>query len=268
MILGVLTIFVAGILLINYFANKNVGSSPTIEIGDETAGNTVTHVVAEGETLGSISEKYYGTSGNWVDLVRENNIEDANNIEAGQILIIPEISPKIASQVTSPTPIVTDVTSTAETSTPAPTSEPTTLSTSTPTPTVFTESGQGAVSTEAKTHFVEKGETLWSIAEKYYGSGYNWVDISESNKLANSNLIEEGKELFIPNVESKVSTTSLVEPDKAINGESYTVEKGDNLWNIAVRAYGDGYKWVEISRENNLQNPNLIFAGNTLSLPR
>lgn len=44
--------------------------------------------------------------------------------------------------------------------------------------------------------------------------------------------------------------------------------KGDHLWGIAVRAYGDGYKWVEIARENNLVNPNLIHPGNVLSLPR
>ena len=47
----------------------------------------------------------------------------------------------------------------------------------------------GASSTEQTatklpaTHTVESGETLWSIAEKYYKSGYNWVDIKAANKL-------------------------------------------------------------------------------------
>jgi nucleoid-associated protein YgaU len=34
---------------------------------------------------------------------------------------------------------------------------------------------------------VKEGDTLWSIAEKFYKSGYNWVDIVEANSLANPN---------------------------------------------------------------------------------
>jgi nucleoid-associated protein YgaU len=44
--------------------------------------------------------------------------------------------------------------------------------------------------------------------------------------------------------------------------------KGDSLWKIAVRAYGDGYKWVSIAKANKLVNPNLIHSGNVLTLPR
>lgn len=53
-----------------------------------------------------------------------------------------------------------------------------------------------------------------------------------------------------------------------IEGTSYTVIKGDTLWDIAVRAYGDGYKWTEIASANNLVNPNIIHAGNVFTLPR
>ncbi len=53
-----------------------------------------------------------------------------------------------------------------------------------------------------------------------------------------------------------------------ITGATYEVVKGDSLWKIAVRAYGDGYQWVKIARENKLVNPNLIHPGNLLALPR
>lgn len=130
------------------------------------------------------------------------------------------------------------------------------------------------VTRDGKTfHIVQPGENLWKIAERYYDSGYNWVDIAKENNLSSPGLVETGQELAIPDVEPKQPTikeavglvTSEVEP---ITGTTYTVVHGDNLWDIAVRAYGDGYKWVEIARENQLANPDLIHAGNIFILPR
>jgi nucleoid-associated protein YgaU len=118
-----------------------------------------------------------------------------------------------------------------------------------------------------KTYTVKKGQSLWMIAEEIYGSGYNWVDIAKENNIKNPNLIKEGQELKIPAVKAKIAKTTDEAKEK-ITGGTYTVVKGDNLWEIAVRAYGDGYKWVEIARENKLANPNLIHTGNVLRLPR
>ena len=136
-------------------------------------------------------------------------------------------------------------------------------------PTELLNQGNSTVLT-SKTHKVEKGENLWVIAQKYYGDGFKWVDIATENKLANASIIEEGQELTIPNVESEksITTDNQVVSTDSITSATYEVVKGDNLWNIAVRAYGDGYKWVEIARENKLVNPNLIHCGNVLVLPR
>jgi nucleoid-associated protein YgaU len=121
-----------------------------------------------------------------------------------------------------------------------------------------------------KTHIVVKGDNLWKIAEKYYGSGYNWVDIAKENKLADAGIIIEGQKLTIPNVEPKTATVKEVKivSSEPITGATYQVVKGDNLWTIAVRAYGDGYKWGEIAKANKLVNPGLIHSGNILVLPR
>jgi nucleoid-associated protein YgaU len=143
-----------------------------------------------------------------------------------------------------------------------------------------------------KTHAVTNGETLWSIAEDAYGSGYNWTDIYSKNNLKSENLAI-GQKLEIPEVTVKVATTAkpivtatpvaVAETTKpvattlatptttnstSITGNSYTVVKGDSLWSISVKAYGDGYKWVNIAKANKLANPNIIHAGNVLTLPR
>ncbi len=122
-----------------------------------------------------------------------------------------------------------------------------------------------------RTHQVRLGEHLWKIAEEYYGSGYNWVDIAKENRLSNANLLVVGQELVIPKAEvirPAVRLTETGTSEATITDNTYTVIRGDYLWDIALRAYGDGYRWVEIAQANNLVNPNIIHAGNVLSLPR
>lgn len=51
---------------------------------------------------------------------------------------------------------------------------------------------------------------------------------------------------------------------------TYTVEKGDSLWEIAKKRLGDGSKWSEIYNLNKDvlgSNPDLIFSGTELKLP-
>lgn len=142
-----------------------------------------------------------------------------------------------------------------------------------PTPTIPPEEQQAPQGEQAKLpakHTVVEGENLWTISEKYYKSGYNWVDVAQANNLVNPVLIAAGVELTIPDVKPKTPSQIAggVTSGPTIEGDSYTVVQDDNLWDIAVRAYGDGFKWVEIARSNNLANPDLIHAGNVLKLPR
>ena len=52
----------------------------------------------------------------------------------------------------------------------------------------------------------------------------------------------------------------------------YTVQKGDNLWNIAGRAdiYGNAYQWPLIYRSNQakIRDADLIFPGQQFSIDR
>lgn len=56
---------------------------------------------------------------------------------------------------------------------------------------------------ENKTHKVVKGDSLWSIAQKYYGDGSKYTKIKEANKdkytsLSKNNIIYTNMELVIP----------------------------------------------------------------------
>ena len=128
-----------------------------------------------------------------------------------------------------------------------------------------TTNGSGAGSS----HTVVAGETLWSIAEKTIGSGYNWVDIRDANKLARADNIEVGQTLAIPAVAKREPgqiANAMVEV-KRPEGGKYTVKLGDSLWKISVATYGTGFRWTEIAKANNLAHPNVIHTGNVLVLP-
>lgn len=123
-------------------------------------------------------------------------------------------------------------------------------------------------------HVVSQGDHLWNISEKYYGNGYNWVDIAEANSLANPGQIFSGQKLSIPKVglrvTSKIDTIATTDATAAIFGDSYTVTKGDTLWGIATSAYQDGYQWPKIYQANKemIVDPNIIEVGTHLTLPR
>ena len=122
-------------------------------------------------------------------------------------------------------------------------------------------------------YVVKENDNLWQIAEGFYNSGYNWVDIAEANNLSDADKIAVGQELTIPKTEvialvgEEIKKGGIQEATNEID-ESYQVAKGDSLWQVAVRAYGDGYRWTDIAEANDLENPGLIHPGNTLIVPR
>lgn len=146
-------------------------------------------------------------------------------------------------------------------------------------------------------YIVKEGDTLFTIAQKYYGDGYLYPKIVEENKLANENIIEKGQELQIPKIENP-QTQTMTTPTSSqsaetnnndqsqqtqpatggaenqtiwgekISGDTYTVQTGDWLSKIAGRAYGDVMQFEKIAKANNLSNPDVIEVGTVLKIPR
>lgn len=138
---------------------------------------------------------------------------------------------------------------------------------------------QQITETQNKIYTVQEGDSLWKISENVYEDGYAWSDIAKANNISNPNQIEKGMRLTLPPMAKKVdnivltpktTVTPMPSMDKVqkITSNSYKVVAGDDLWDIAVRAYGDGYAWTKIAKANNLVNPNVIHSGNVFKLPR
>ena len=75
--------------------------------------------------------------------------------------------------------------------------------TSRPTENNNNSSNKNNANNTQKTHKVVKGDSLWAIAQKYYGDGSQYPKIKEANKekytsLNNNNIIYSNWELVIP----------------------------------------------------------------------
>ena len=50
----------------------------------------------------------------------------------------------------------------------------------------------------ARTYTVESGDTLWAIAEQFYGDGNKYQIIADASGISNPDLIQPGQVLTIP----------------------------------------------------------------------
>lgn len=69
--------------------------------------------------------------------------------------------------------------------------------------------------------------------------------------------------------QSYLTALDPLSQQRANQSRTYTVQEGDNLWDIAVRAYGNGFLYTKIFHSNPqiLINPDLIFPGQVIRVP-
>lgn len=70
-----------------------------------------------------------------------------------------------------------------------------------------------------------------------------------------------------PTPAPKRATTTSPAPKQ--QNKTYTVVRGDCLWNIAKKFYGNGSQYTKIYNANKdkIRNPNLIYPGQVLTIP-
>lgn len=112
------------------------------------------------------------------------------------------------------------------------------------------ERGTGSI-----TYTVQRGNTLSQIAREYHVSVEHIVEL---NDIENPNLIYPGQKLRI--TESDVTDLSPVDNTIQVY---YVVKEGDTLNGIARKF---GITLNEILQYNDIQNPNLIYPGQTIRI--
>ncbi len=132
-----------------------------------TPTRTVVHIVQKGETLSAISQRYYGTSGRWKEILKANRdvLLDPRLLMPDMKLTIPAVANAAGQDRRS-----------------------------------RTLSSQTADSADARVHTVRRGETLYKIAEKYYGDGGRWKQLRDANSsvVSDPQDLQAGIKLRVP----------------------------------------------------------------------
>ena len=205
-------------------------TTPTpVESNPAPSASGDTHIVQFGETLGNIAT-YYGVS--LFDLQAINNIW-TYLIYPGQTLEIPA----------GGAPTTTAL---------APVSQPPT--TQSPAPVA-----------QSNTHIVQRGETLFGIAQQYDVT----VDaLMTANGIADPRRIHSGLELRVRNLETAIppqSTSPATAPAApSANRDQYVVLPGEYLSTIGAKL---GMSWLAIAAINGISDPDSLYAGAVLQVP-
>lgn len=96
-------------------------------------------------------------------------------------------------------------------------------------------------------------------------------DVVKVSGKAASQELREKIVLAVGNVAGVAQVEDGIETDASGPAATFhTVEKGDTLWAVASKAYGDGAKYTKIFEANKpmLSDPDKIYPGQVLRIPQ
>lgn len=175
LVLGLIVVLISGYLVINYFKSNKPDLGPAQQSETQVQANVTpenlpgNYTVKEGDTLFEVAANYYNDGYKFTEIVKANNLTDENNIQAGQVLLIP----KLETTVAEVTPIET------------------------PTPTQTEQTIWGEKIT-GNTYTVVADDWLSKISGRAYGDIMAFDKIAKANNITNPDLIEPGTVLTIP----------------------------------------------------------------------
>lgn len=116
------------------------------------------------------------------------------------------------------------------------------------------------------TYTIKEGDTLGSIAKRFFGSEIYYLELAEYNHIPDPAKIWAGEVLEIPEDLMELLTVDLYDYE---HDKSYTVKEGDTLFRIARVQYETHNRDVvdKLATYNGLCDPNLLRVGQVLSIP-
>lgn len=151
----------------------NTATNTATSNSTAASGNDTTYIVKKGDTFQTIAKSFYGSSSKWQVISKANPTVEPTLMKIGTKLRIPAASASLS----------------AETSV---------ASASSPSSKKSASNSSVASATSSGTHVVAKGESLSSIARKYYGDSKHWKVIANANPKVDQKNLAIGTKLSIP----------------------------------------------------------------------
>lgn len=119
-------------------------------------------------------------------------------------------------------------------------------------------------------YVVHSDDTLYKIAENFYGNGLKWRDIKQANKDLQESNLQTGREIVVPNVPilDNLDDIALFKNSGA-KKIVYKIKWGDSLYKIAAVLYNNGKRWDVIyeNNKNTITSTTDLPVGQVLILP-
>jgi lysozyme len=216
-------------------SGRYTNASTNTSKNQSTNGNTNYYTVQRGDTLSGIAGRFATTVNTLANL---NGIHNVNHIYVGQQLLIHQVA---TTSQHNQAPVKSN------------SNQPVKQSTTTTT-----------------TYTVQRGDTLSGIAGRFATTVNTLANL---NGIHNVNRIYVGQHLTVRQAapvhqqtpvttNSNHQSTNQPTNTKVVN-TTYTVQHGDTLSGIAAQY---GISWRTLAAKNHLQNPNIIFVGQQLTL--
>ncbi len=122
---------------------------------------------------------------------------------------------------------------------------------------------------------VQRGDSLWRLAQRHLGDGRAWPQIAALNpQLQNPHFVRAGERLHMPTSSASLASLPIaVREERAVVVSSnpareVMVQRGDSLWKLAETALGRGAAWSCIAEANpQISDSDRIYPGQSIVLP-
>lgn len=274
MIVGFVTILGVSVLFVDHFsgANRNSPAGP-LDADPLLSSGLVVSVLPTNEPRNTTTapDPFRQTVGNGIERMARSGEEFIENLDGIRERVNPAVAAGTVNGNTAQPTVASD--------------EPPVIKMGRPVK--EDDNGRIVQLPDVKIHRVVSGDTLWRIAEQYYGDPSLHAALAEFNKerltaagqpRAGATVLIPPRALLVPGT-TPAPTVTVTTPNTRPASQSqrqaetatrtYEVKRGDTLSQISQRELGTARRWREIMELNadRLKEPTDIWVGMKIKLP-